>query len=117
MAIDIRDLYKKYVDYKNQNIEINGWIRNNRSQKEFGFIDLNDGTSFDSVQVVYEVNSFINFKEVSKFRVGSSIIVKGEVVLTPDMKQPFEVKAKEIILEGDSLDDYPIQPKRHSREF
>ena len=117
MAIDIRDLYKKYVDYKNQNIEINGWIRNNRSQKEFGFIDLNDGTSFDSVQVVYEVNILANFKEVSKFRVGSSIIVKGEVVLTPDMKQPFEVKAKEIILEGDSLDDYPIQPKRHSREF
>ena len=117
MAIDIKDLYKKYVDYKNQNIEINGWIRNNRSQKEFGFIDLNDGTSFDSVQVVYEVNILANFKEVSKFRVGSSIIVKGEVVLTPDMKQPFEVKAKEIILEGDSLDDYPIQPKRHSREF
>ncbi|MDY0138521.1 MAG: asparagine--tRNA ligase [Candidatus Izemoplasmatales bacterium] len=117
MAIDIKVLYQHFIDYKEKEIDVFGWVRNNRSQKEFGFIDLNDGTSFETVQIVYEASSLENFKEVSKFRVGSSIIVKGVVVLTPNMKQPFEIKAKEIILEGDSLDDYPIQPKRHSREF
>ena len=117
MAIDIKKLYLDYVGYKDKEVEISGWVRNNRSQKEFGFIDLNDGTAFETVQVVYEVGVLENFKEVSKFRVGSAIIVKGKLVLTPDLKQPFEIKAQNITLEGDSLDDYPIQPKRHSREF
>ncbi|MDT8337284.1 MAG: asparagine--tRNA ligase, partial [Candidatus Izemoplasmatales bacterium] len=80
------------------------------------FIDLNDGTAFESVQIVYE-SSLGNFKEISKFRVGSSIYVKGILVLTPNMKQPFEIKAINVTLKGDSLDNYPIQPKRHSREF
>ncbi len=117
MAIEIKKLYHDFVGYKDKEVVLSGWIRNNRSQKEFGFIDLNDGTIFDSVQVVYEVETLQNFKEVSKFRVGSSVIIKGKVVLTPEMKQPFEIKANQISLEGDSLDDYPIQPKRHSREF
>lgn len=117
MAIEIKKIYSDFVSYKDEEILIYGWIRNNRSQKEFGFIDLNDGTTLETVQVVYEAESLENFKEVSKFRVGSSIMVKGILVLTPELKQPFEIKAKEIILEGDSLDDYPIQPKRHSREF
>ena len=117
MAIEIKKLYLDSVGYKDKVVEINGWVRNNRSQKEFGFIDLNDGTVFETVQVVYEAGVLENFKEVSKFRVGSAIIVKGKLVLTPDLKQPFEIKAQNITLEGDSLDDYPIQPKRHSREF
>jgi len=117
MAIEVKKLYHDFVGYKEKEVELSGWIRNNRSQKEFGFIDLNDGTIFDSIQVVYEAETLENFKEVSKFRVGSSIIVKGKVVLTPEMKQAFELKASKITLEGDSLDDYPIQPKRHSREF
>ena len=117
MAIEIKKIYIDYVSYKDKEVLINGWVRNNRSQKEFGFIDLNDGTTLETVQVVYESETLENFKEVSKFRVGSSMVVKGVLVLTPQMKQPFEIKAKEIILEGDSLDDYPIQPKRHSREF
>ncbi|MDY0318120.1 MAG: asparagine--tRNA ligase [Candidatus Izemoplasmatales bacterium] len=117
MAIEIKKIYSDFVSYKDKEVLIYGWIRNNRSQKEFGFIDLNDGTTLETVQVVYEAESLGNFKEVSKFRVGSSIMVKGRLVLTPELKQPFEIKAKEIILEGDSLDDYPIQPKRHSREF
>ena len=117
MAIEIKKLYLDFVGYKDQEVEITGWVRNNRAQKEFGFIDLNDGTSFETVQVVYEANALENFKEVSKFRVGSAITVKGRLVLTPDLKQPFEIKSQTIILEGDSLDDYPIQPKRHSREF
>ncbi|MBN2881813.1 asparagine--tRNA ligase, partial [Candidatus Woesearchaeota archaeon] len=117
MAIEIKKIYTDYVNFKDKEVLINGWIRNNRSQKEFGFIDLNDGTTLETVQVVYEAQTLENFKEVSKFRVGSSIVVKGVLILTPELKQPFEIKAKEIILEGDSLDDYPIQPKRHSREF
>jgi asparaginyl-tRNA synthetase len=117
MAIEIKKLYLDFVGYKDKEVEITGWVRNNRAQKEFGFIDLNDGTSFETVQVVYEASALENFKEVSKFRVGSAITVKGRLVLTPNLKQPFEIKSQTIILEGDSLDDYPIQPKRHSREF
>lgn len=117
MAIEIKKLYLDFVGYKDKEVEITGWVRNNRAQKEFGFIDLNDGTSFETVQVVYEASALENFKEVSKFRVGSAITVKGKLVLTPNLKQPFEIKSQTIILEGDSLDDYPIQPKRHSREF
>ncbi|MFA7076756.1 MAG: asparagine--tRNA ligase [Candidatus Izemoplasmatales bacterium] len=117
MAIEVKKLYLDFVGYKEKEVEINGWVRNNRAQKEFGFIDLHDGTSFETVQVVYEAAVLDNFKEVSKFRVGSAITLKGKVILTPDMKQPFEIKAIQITLEGDSLDDYPIQPKRHSREF
>jgi asparaginyl-tRNA synthetase len=117
MEIDIKKLQKSYIEYNNKEVEVSGWIRNNRAQKEFGFIDLNDGTDFFSIQVVYEQETLDNFKEVSKFRVGSSIKIKGIVKLTPEMKQPFEIKANKINLVGDSLEDFPIQPKRHSREF
>jgi asparaginyl-tRNA synthetase len=117
MALEIKKLFSEAQVLDGKEVNISGWIRNNRSQKEFGFIDLNDGTVFDSVQVVYESEKIDNFKEVSKFRVGSAILVTGILVLTPKMKQPFEIKAKSIVLEGESLDDYPIQPKRHSREF
>jgi asparaginyl-tRNA synthetase len=117
MALEIKKLFSEAQVLDGKEVNISGWIRNNRSQKEFGFIDLNDGTVFDSVQVVYESEKIDNFKEVSKFRVGSAILVTGILVLTPKMKQPFEIKAKSIALEGESLDDYPIQPKRHSREF
>ena len=117
MALELKKLFSEAQALDGKEVNISGWIRNNRSQKEFGFIDLNDGTVFDSVQVVYESEKIDNFKEVSKFRVGSAILVTGILVLTPKMKQPFEIKAKSIVLEGESLDDYPIQPKRHSREF
>ncbi len=117
MEIRIKNLYDNSKGYQDKEIIIKGWIRNNRDQKEFGFIDLNDGSCFETLQIVYESKILTNFKEVSKFRVGSSIEVKGKVVLTPKAKQPFEVKASNIILIGDSLENYPIQPKRHSREF
>jgi asparaginyl-tRNA synthetase len=74
MAIEIKKIYIDYVGYKDKEVLINGWVRNNRSQKEFGFIDLNDGTTLETVQVVYEAQTLENFKEVSKFRVGSSSI-------------------------------------------
>ena len=117
MEITIKDLFKNQKELENKSVSIMGWVRNNRDQKSFGFIDLNDGSCFETLQIVYERDFLENYKEVSKFRVGSSIEVIGKVVLTPNSKQPFEVKATEVILIGDSLEDYPIQPKRHSREF
>ncbi len=117
MEIRIKNLYEDSVKFKDKQIVIKGWIRNNRDQKEFGFIDLNDGSCFETLQIVYESKILANFKGISKLRVGSSIKVKGKLILTPKAKQPFEVKATNVILIGDSLEDYPIQPKRHSREF
>jgi asparaginyl-tRNA synthetase len=117
MEVTVKKILAELSEIKGQEVVIYGWVRNNRAQKEFGFIDLNDGSAFETVQVVYESGRIENFKDVSKFRVGSSISVIGKIEVTPNMKQPFEIKADKVILEGDSLDDYPIQPKRHSREF
>lgn len=98
-------------------LELKGWVRNHRAQKEFGFINFHDGTFFDSLQVVYEENVLDNYKDIQKIRVGSSIAIEGYLALTPQAKQPFEIKATKITLFGDAPEDYPIQPKRHSREF
>ena len=97
-------------------VVLHGWVRNNRAQKAFGFFDLHDGTHFASVQVVYE-DQLENFKLLQKIRVGSALEVHGTLVLTPQAAQPFEVKATSVALIGDSPEDYPIQPKRHTREF
>lgn len=113
----IRQLVRDTKRYVNQEVEINGWIRNNRDQKAFGFLAINDGTHFTTIQVVYEKDSLANFEEVAKYRVGAGITVRGILVETPTAKQPFEIKAKEIILEADASEDYPLQPKRHTREF
>ena len=112
----VKRLYKEKEAFGGKEVTLVGWVRSNRAQKEFGFIMLNDGSFFESVQVVYEAN-LDNFKDIQKIRNGASIKVKGLVVLTPDAKQPFEIKASEVELLGDSLEDYPIQPKKHSREF
>ncbi|PKM80773.1 MAG: asparagine--tRNA ligase [Firmicutes bacterium HGW-Firmicutes-14] len=113
----VRQLVRETKEYAGKEIEISGWVRSNRDQKSFGFLSLNDGTHFNSVQVVYEKESLTNFAEVAKFRAGSAVKIKGILAETPGAKQPFEIKAGEIILEGDSPEDYPIQPKRHTREF
>ncbi|PKK87529.1 MAG: asparagine--tRNA ligase [Tenericutes bacterium HGW-Tenericutes-8] len=97
-------------------VVIAGWVRTNRAQKEFGFLNINDGTTLSNLQVVYE-EKLENFTEVQKYRVGSSVEVTGELVLTPSMKQPFELKASKVVLLGDSPENFPIQPKRHTREF
>src|SRR3989339_213592 len=117
METTVKQIYRETDKQLGQTIELYGWVRNHRAQKEFGFINFHDGTFFETLQVVYEEQKIDNFKEVQKLRVGSSILVKGELILTPDAKQPFEGKASHIELLGDSPEDYPIQPKRHTREF
>ncbi|MCK5761289.1 MAG: asparagine--tRNA ligase [Candidatus Izimaplasma sp.] len=117
MKTTVRELYSIHLDVEQKEVTLRGWIRNNRAQKEFGFINLNDGTLFETIQVVYEKEFLENFKDVQKYRVGSAIKVTGILVNTPNMKQPFEIKSRDVELLGDSQEDYPIQPKRHSREF
>ena len=114
--ITVRELFKNTEKYVDQEIEIGGWVRNKRPSKQFGFIVLNDGTYFTPVQVVYN-DSIENFQEISKINVGAALIVKGTVVLTPDAKQPFEIQAASVTVEGPSTGDYPLQPKKHSMEF
>ncbi|HOO44445.1 MAG TPA: asparagine--tRNA ligase, partial [Bacillota bacterium] len=117
MEIRVKELYQKADTLSQKKVIVKGWIRNNRDQKEFGFIDLNDGSCFESLQIVYEAKVIDNYKDVAKYRVGSSVEAEGILVLTPNSPQPFEIKADKVQLIGDSLEDYPIQPKRHSREF
>ncbi|MDD2373257.1 MAG: asparagine--tRNA ligase [Syntrophomonadaceae bacterium] len=113
----VRQLVRNTGRYANQEVKISGWIRSNRDQKSFGFMALNDGTHFNTVQIVYEKESLDNFEEVARFRTGAAVTVRGILVETPQAKQAFEIKAREVILAGDSPEDYPIQPKRHTREF
>ncbi len=117
MEATVKNIFRNQEKFKDQDVTLYGWVRNNRAQKEFGFINFHDGTFFESIQVVYEDQKLDNFSEVQKIRVGSSLEVKGVLVLTPGAKQPFEIKATSIVLLGDSPEDYPIQPKRHTREF
>ncbi len=115
-AIDIKQLYKIADELYGKEICVNGWIKTIRDQKSFGFIELNDGTYFKSVQIVLEGN-LSNFEEVKKFSTGSGITVKGILVQTPESKQPFEIKATEIVLEATSNSDFPLQKKKHSFEY
>ena len=114
--ISVRELFKDTEKYADTTVTIGGWVRNRRPSKQFGFIMLNDGTYFAPVQVVYD-DTISNFQEISKINIGAALIIKGTVVLTPDSKQPFEIQAKEVTVEGASTGDYPLQPKRHSMEF
>ena len=114
--ISVRELFKNTAAYAGREIEIGGWVRNRRPSKQFGFIVLNDGTYFTPVQVVYN-DSLENFQEISKINIGAALIVKGVVEQTPDGKQPFEIQASAITVEGPSTGDYPLQPKRHTMEF
>lgn len=113
----LRELFRNAAEYADKEVLIKGWVRNNRSSNKFGFIELNDGSFFKSVQVVYEEEFFDNFEEIAKAYVATALAVKGVVVLTPEAKQPFEIKAREITVEALSTPDYPLQPKRHSMEF
>ena len=114
--ITMRELFKNTAKYADTEIEIGGWVRNRRPSKQFGFIMLSDGTYFSPIQVVYN-DSIDNFQEISKINIGAALIVKGTLVLTPGSKQPFEIQAKTVTVEGPSTGDFPLQPKRHSMEF
>ena len=105
-----------FNDLKAGEVLIYAWVRTNRAQSQFGFLNVNDGSTLSNLQIVYD-EKLANFLEISKYRVGSSVKVIGEVILTPDAKQPLEVHAKEVVLLGDCPESYPIQPKRHTREF
>ena len=117
--MDLTELKKIFRDpaaYGGRDVTVGGWVRNNRDSKNFGFIMLNDGTFFESLQVVYDTE-LPNFDEVAHINVGAALIVSGRIVLTPGAKQLFELKAASVEVEGPSTPDYPLQPKRHSVEF
>ena len=114
--ITIRELYRNKEQYIGKKITIGGWVRSNRDSKAFGFIVLNDGTFFETLQIVYS-NKLSNFEEIAKINVGSALIIEGELVATPEAKQPFEIQAANIMIEGNSPSDYPLQKKRHTLEY
>ena len=114
--LTIRELYKDQEKYLDQEITIGGWVRSIRDSKAFGFIVINDGTFFTPLQVVYH-DDMENFEEISKLNVGAAVVVTGTLVATPQAKQPFEIQAKTVTVEGASAPDYPLQKKRHSFEY
>jgi len=114
--VEIRDLYKSTSSYANKELIVCGWVRTIRVSKAFGFIELNDGSCFQNIQIVFE-STLPNFDEISKLNVGSSLNIKGILVETPEAKQPFEIKAVSVTVEGTSTPEYPLQKKRHTLEY
>ena len=112
----VKEIYKNREQYLDKEVTVGGWVRSVRDSKTFGFIVLHDGSFFETLQVVYH-DSMDNFQDISKLNVGAAIIVKGNLVATPQAKQPFEIQAEEIMVEGESAGDYPLQKKRHSLEY
>ena len=113
---NIREIFRNKDKFADKEVTIGGWVRSNRNSKNFGFIVVNDGTFFEPIQVVYG-NGLDNYDEVGKINVGAAIIVRGTLVLTPDAKQPFEIQAAEVTVEGASTPDYPLQKKKHTFEY
>ena len=114
--LTVREIFAEREKYYDKEIQAGGWVRSVRGSKQFGFIVLHDGTYFQPIQVVYH-DTMDNFAEVSRINVGAAIIVKGILTATPEAKQPFEIQASEVVIEGVSAPDYPLQKKRHSLEF
>ena len=115
--IDIRELYRNSSEYGGQTITVQGWVRTSRANNRFGFLEINDGTFFKSLQIVCEAEILDNYKEISKAPIAAAVEAEGEFVLTPDAKQPFELKATKVEIVADSATDYPLQKKRHSMEY
>ena len=113
---EIRELYRNREDYIGKKITVGGWVRNIRDSKTFGFLVINDGTFFEPLQIVYS-DKLGNFEEISKLNVGAAVVVAGTLVATPQAKQPFEIQAEEVAVEGMSAPEYPLQKKRHSFEY
>ncbi|MBE6138736.1 MAG: asparagine--tRNA ligase [Firmicutes bacterium] len=116
MIKDLNEIFKSYESFIGTEVTIQGWIRNHRKQKDFGFIDLNDGTCFETLQVVYG-NNLDEFDDIQKMHIGSAISATGKIVASPKEGQKIEMELLSIVLEGDCPEDFPIQPKRHTREF
>ena len=114
--VTVRDLFKHTADYAGKTVSVGGWVRSVRASKTFGFIVLSDGTFFQPLQVVYH-DTMDNFAAISKTNVGAALIVRGKLVETPDARQPFELQAEEVTVEGASTPDYPLQKKRHTLEY
>ncbi|NMB42670.1 MAG: asparagine--tRNA ligase [Clostridiales bacterium] len=114
--VTIRELFKNRDEYIGKVVKVGGWVRSIRDSKTFGFIVISDGTFFDTLQVVYHDN-LDNFEDISKLNVGAALVIEGELVATPQAKQPFEIQATKVIIEGKSTSDYPLQKKRHTLEF
>ena len=112
----VRELFREKDSFSGKVVTVGGWVRSIRASKSFGFIVLGDGTFFDTLQIVYD-EKLPNFAEISKLNVGAAIVVKGEIIMTPDAKQPFEMHAAELSVEGASTPDYPLQKKRHTVEY
>ncbi len=117
MKTVIKSLYRDMESYGGKEVTVSGWVRTVRASNAFGFIELNDGSFFSSVQVVIEADKLSNYAELSKLNVGASVTVTGILELTPGAKQPMEIKAGDVIIEGASTPDYPLQKKRHSFEY
>ncbi|MCM1393058.1 MAG: asparagine--tRNA ligase [Faecalibacterium sp.] len=115
--IEIAKLYENAQAYTSEQVQVCGWIRTNRDSKSLGFMEINDGSCFKGVQVVFEADKLSNFAETAKLNVGTAVIVKGDLILTPQAKQPFEINATSVEVEGASTPDYPLQKKRHSLEY
>ena len=113
----LKQLYVNTDEYAGKEVVVRGWVRTNRSSNKFGFVEINDGSYFKSVQVVYEEDNIMNYDQIAKAPISAALYVVGDLILTPEAKQPFEIKAKEIVIEADSDADYPLQKKRHSLEF
>ncbi len=116
MRTTIKQIYENQDEYLDKEIQIEGWIRNSRGSKAVGFLNVNDGTFFSGIQVVYD-KDLENFDLIKKLGLSSAIVIKGELVATPQAKQPFEIQAKKIEVEGESSSDYPLQNKRHTMEY
>ena len=114
--VTVREIFKNRDEYLDKEVKIGGWVRSIRDSKTFGFIVLNDGTFFEPIQIVYS-DQLPNFSEICKTNVGAALIVTGTLVATPQAKQPFEIQAKNIFIEGPSTPDYPLQKKRHTMEY
>lgn len=114
--LTLREIFKNKEQYYDKEVTVGGWVRSNRDSKSFGFLVISDGTFFTPLQVVYH-DDMQNFSETAKLGVGAAVIVKGQLVATPDAKQPFEVQASEVMLEGATTPDYPLQKKRHTLEY
>lgn len=114
--LELRNLHHEFKDYEGKEVTVGGWVRSIRDSKTFGFMVLNDGTFFEPTQVVF-ADKLDNFEKIAKLNVGAAVVVTGEVVVTPDAKQPFEIQATNVDIEGESTPDYPLQKKRHSFEY